>query len=213
LFFLILGKIFFEKKLIKKKIKEVFFILAIPILISFFISIINTNESSKRMRFIQEIKIDLDDMHLNQRLDLKIFISFKTRIDTWKEILNNSKKPLIGYGAQADKYLTKNLPSHTQLASNSFIYSYACAGLLGVITLIIIYYNLLKLLCKVAILNKIKNKLNNLKIFYVVVLFFLIIRSIVENSFALWGIDFVLMVNSYFGLKNLFTRKIYTMKN
>ena len=100
------------------------------------------------------------------------------------------------------------MPSHTQLASNSLIYSYACAGLLGVVTLIIIYYNLLKLLCGVAILNKKKNKLNNLQIFFAVVLFFLIIRSIFENSFALWGIDFILMVNTYLALKNSFTKKI-----
>jgi len=213
LFFLILGKILFEKTLIKKKTKQILYILAFPILISFFISTMNVNEASTKMRFMQEIKGDLVNMHLNKKIDLKIFTGLKTRIDTWKEILNNSKKPLIGYGSQADKNLTKNLPSHTQLASNSLIYSYACSGLLGVITLIIIYYNLLKLLCKVVIFNKIKNKLNNLQIFYVVVLFFLIIRSIVENSFALWGIDFILMVNSYLALKNSFNRKIYTMNN
>ena len=208
LFFLILGKILFEKTLIKKKTKQILYILAFPILISFFISTMNVNEASTKMRFMQEIKGDLVNMDLNKKIDLKIFTGLKTRIDTWKEILNNSKKPLIGYGAQADKYLTKNLPSHTQLASNSLIYSYACAGLLGVVTLIIIYYNLLKLLCGVAILNKKKKKLNNLQIFFAVVLFFLIIRSIFENSFALWGIDFILMVNTYLALKNSFTKKI-----
>ena len=208
LFFLILGKILFEKTVIKKKAKQILCILALPILISFLISTMNANETGIKMRFIQETKEDLNNMHLNQKLDIKILAGLKTRIDTWKEILNNSKKPLIGYGAQADKYLTKNLPSHTRLASNSLIYSYACAGLLGVITLIIIYYNLLKLLCGVAILNKKRNKLNNLQIFFAVVLFFLIIRSIFENSFALWGIDFILMVNTYLALKNSFTKKI-----
>jgi hypothetical protein len=207
-FILILGKILLEKTVIKKKAKQILCILALPISISFFISTMNANETSIKMRFIQETKEDLNNMHLNQKLDIKILAGLKTRIDTWKEILNNSKKPLIGYGSQADKNLTKNLPSHTQLASNSLIYSYACAGLLGVVTLIIIYYNLLKLLCGVAILNKKKNKLNNLQIFFAVVLFFLIIRSIFENSFALWGIDFILMVNTYLALKNSFTKKI-----
>jgi O-antigen ligase len=191
---------FFEKSLIKEKIKEIFFILFIPVLITFFISSINTTQADSGLRIAQEIKKDIKT--INQPFDSNIFTGFKVRIETWKEITNNSSKPGIGYGSQADRYLAKNLPSHTQLAANSFIYAYACAGLLGVAAIIIIYFNIIKLIIKRILATNLKNKINNVQIFYIVVLSFLIIRSIVENSFAVWGIDFILMINCYLGLKS-----------
>ena len=203
LFFLLLfflGKILFEKNLIKEKIKEIFFVLFIPVLITFFISSINTTQADSGLRIAQEIKKDIKTIY--QPFDSNIFAGLKVRIETWKEITNNSSKPVIGYGSQADRYLAKNLPSHTQLAANSFIYAYACAGLLGVAAIIIIYFNIIKLIIKRILATNLKNKINNLQIFYIVVLFFLIIRSIVENSFAVWGIDFILMINCYLGLKS-----------
>ena len=206
MFFLLLfflGKIFFEKKIIKEKIKEIFLILFIPIIISFLISKINTIESSSNLRLVQEIKKDIKNSHNMQKLDLNVFTGLKIRIETWKEIINNSSKPIIGYGSQADRHLTKNLPKHSQLAANSMIYAYACTGLLGVISLIIIYLNIIKTSTITILRNNLKNKINKLQIFYIVVLLFLIIRSIVENSFAIWGIDFILMVNCYLGLKNI----------
>jgi hypothetical protein len=203
LFFLLLfflGKMFFEKNLIKEKIKEIFFVLFIPVLITFFISSINTTQADSGLRIAQEIKKDIKTIY--KPFDSNIFAGLKVRIETWKEITNNSSKPVIGYGSQADRYLAKNLPSHAQLAANSFIYAYACAGLLGVVAIIIIYFNIIKLIIKRILATNLKNKINNVQIFYIVVLFFLIIRSIVENSFAVWGIDFILMINCYLGLKN-----------
>jgi len=125
---------------------------------------------------------------LRKTLDIKISRGFKTRIKAWKEILNNSKKHLIGHGSLADKYLTNNLPKHTQLASNSFIYAYTCSGLIGIISLAIIYYNAIQLLIRKTFFNRTRNKFNYLQLFYIIILCFLILRSIVENGFALWGI-------------------------
>ena len=187
--------------------KDVFFILLIPLLITFFISTINVSKDGPKMRLITQTKSDIGSSSSNQILDLAIFSSLKTRIDTWKVILKNSEKPLAGYGSQADKYLTKNLPKHTQLAANSFIYAYACAGMIGIISLIIIYYNIIKLLLRTIFLIKSRSKFNGLKLFYFVILCFLIFRSIFENSFVVWGIDFVLLVNCYFGLKDTVSRK------
>ena len=207
LFSFILLKIFFEKNIIKEKMKDIFFILLIPLLITFFISTINATKDRPKIRLITQTKSNIENSSSNQILDLAIFTSLKTRINTWKVILNNSEKPLAGYGSQADKYLTRNLPKHTQLAANSFIYAYACAGIIGIISLIIIYYNIIKLLLRAIFLNKSRDKFNNLKLFYFAILCFLIFRSIFENSFVVWGIDFILMVNCYFGLKNILSRK------
>ena len=209
LFSFTLLKIFWEKNIIKEKMKDVFFILLIPLLITFFISTINVSKDGPKMRLITQTKSDIGSSSSNQILDLAIFSGLKTRIDTWKVILKNSEKPLAGYGSQADKYLTRNLPKHTQLAANSFIYAYACAGMIGIISLIIIYYNIIKLLLRTIFLIKSRSKFNGLKLFYFAILCFLIFRSIFENSFVVWGVDFVLMINCYFGLKNILSRKTY----
>jgi hypothetical protein len=213
LFSFILLKILFEKNIIKEKMKDIIFILLVPLLIAFFISTINTVKDGPKIRLITESKSDIENSSSNQILDLTIFTGLKTRIDTWKIILKYSEKPLVGYGSQADKYLTRNLPKHTQLAANSFIYAYACVGIAGVILLIIIYYNIIKLLLRTFFLNKSKSEFNNLKLFYFAVLCFLIFRSIVENSFVVWGIDFVLLINCYFGLKDILSRKSLHSKN
>lgn len=205
LFFFI--KFFFSKEKIKEKIQEILVTIIIPLLITFFLSAINTINHSSKMRLIVEVKEDISKEYLDKTLDLKILKGFKTRIEAWKEILNNSKKPLFGHGSQADKYLTNNLPKHTQLASNSFIYAYACAGLIGIVSLAIIYYKVIQLLLRKTFFNKTRNKFNNLQLFYITVLCFLMLRSIVENSFALWGLDFILLINCYFGLKNISFKK------
>jgi hypothetical protein len=212
LFSFILLTIFLKKNIIKEKMKDVFFILLVPLLITFFISTINAAKDGPKIRLITQAKSDIGNSSSNQILNLTIFTSLKTRIDTWKVILKNSEKPLAGYGSQADKYLTRNLPKHTQLAANSFIYAYACAGIIGIISLIIIYYNIIKLLFSTFFLNKSKNKFNDLKLFYFAILCFLIFRSIFENSFVVWGIDFVLLINCYFGLKSIIVRKSFHKK-
>jgi hypothetical protein len=207
LFSFILIKVFFEKNIIKEKIKDILLILIIPLLITFLISATNTVKNGPEIRLITETKIDLTKHSSIGIMDLAILRSLKTRIDAWKVILQNSEKPLIGYGSQADKHLTKNLPKHTQLAANSFIYAYACAGVIGIISLIIIYYNIIKLLLGAIFIKNYRSEFDNLKLFYVAILCFLIFRSIFENSFVLWGIDFVLIVNCYLGLKNILDRK------
>lgn len=201
LFLFILTKVFFEKNTIREKIKNIFLILAFPVLIAFFTNSINTTNKGSDIRIITETKRDIAKGYSREILDLTVLTSLKVRIETWKIILKNSKKPLVGYGSQADKSITKNLPQHTQLAANSFIYAYACAGLIGIFSLIIIYYNIIRLILKTFILNKFKDKINNLQLFYVAILLFLIFRSFFENSFALWSIDFILMVNCYVGYR------------
>jgi hypothetical protein len=69
--------------------------------------------------------------------------------------------------------------------------------------LLIFYIYLINLLFKENFFKTIQSQENNIKTFYLVILFFLIIRSIFENSFSLWGIDFIIMVNCYLGLRNI----------
>ena len=211
LIFITLYKTFLENIKIKNKIKDIFFILIIPIILTFAINFANNNNSNnQKIRLVEQIKIDITKKNSDVILDLDIFNSLKARIDAWKLIVKNSQKPIVGYGSQGDRYLAKEMPKHNSLASNSFIYAYASSGMIGVSLLLIFYIYLIKLVLRENFLKKNNNKNyikynenTNIKSFYFVILIFLIIRSMFENSFSVWGIDFIIMVNCYLGLRNM----------
>jgi O-antigen ligase len=163
----------------------------------------NNNSNNQKIRLVDQIKIDITKKNSDAILDLNIFNSLKARIDAWKLIVKNSEKPIIGYGSQGDRYLTKEMPKHTSLASNSFINAYASSGLIGTALLLIFYIYLISLVFRENFFRKIQYQENNIKAFYFVTLIFLIIRSLFENSFSLWGIDFIIMINCYLGLRNV----------
>ena len=174
-----------------------------PIVLTFAINFTNNNDSNyQNIRLVQQIKIDIIKKKTDEILDLNIFNSLDARLGTWKAIVQNSENPIIGYGSQGDRYLAKDLPKHTSLAANSFIYAYASSAVIGVALLLIFYIYLIKLVFKENFLKKKQNDENNIKSFYFTILIFLVIRSIFENSFSLWGIDFIIMVNCYLGLRN-----------
>jgi hypothetical protein len=195
LIFFIFLKIFFEKKVMKDKIINILFILAIPIVISFILSSLNSINNNSRMRLINEITIDIRKDDLNYLLDLRILSSTIGRVDAWKSMIENSEKLVIGYGSQGDRDLAKKFKTNSQLASNSFVYAFICSGFVGFFFLLFFYYKLIKLL---FINNFLKN---NLTFFYFTILIFLIIRSFFENSFAVWGVDFILAINFYMAYK------------
>ena len=203
LIFIILYKTFLENIKIKNKIKDIFFILIVPIILTLAVSFVNNNSNNQKIRLVEQIKIDITKKNSDAILDLNVFNSLKARIDAWKLIVKNSEKPIIGYGSQGDRYLTKEMPKHTSLASNSFINAYASSGVIGATLLVIFYIYLIKLVFRENFLKKKLNEENNIKAFYSVILIFLIIRSIFENSFSLWGIDFIVIVNCYLGLRNV----------
>lgn len=204
LIFIIVCKIFLKRVEIKKKIKEIFLILIMPIILTLTINFINNNDpNNNKIRLVKEIRIDITKNNFDEILEFNIFNSLKARLDTWELIVKKSEKPIIGYGSQGDRYLAKEMPKHTSLASNSFINAYASSGVIGAALLLIFYIYLIKLVFKENFFRKIQSQKNNIKAFYSVILFFLIIRSIFENSFSLWGIDFIIMVNCYLGLRNI----------
>jgi hypothetical protein len=205
--FFYLYKSVFRKKTIHQKIQNILFILAIPMVISIVLSSLNSNNKESQMRLMKEITIDIGKKDLNHFLDLRMLASTKGRVDAWKAMVENSEKPLIGYGSQGDRGLAKKLETNSQLASNSFVYALICSGFVGFFFLIVFYYKLIKLL---FVNNFLKN---NLTFFYFTILIFLIIRSFFENSFAVWGVDFILIVNSYLGFKNSFTKENQIVKN
>ena len=71
------------------------------------------------------------------------------------------------------------------------IYSYASSGLIGVLLIIYISLNIFIQSLKYIIKNKNK-KIKNYKIISALILIFLMLRSILETSYGVFSIDFLM---------------------
>lgn len=107
------------------------------------------------------------------------------RIKDWHNIilLNNNK--YFGNGVMGDRFLIN------QSASSILLYSYASCGILGVFLIIIICINIFFYSLK-NIFNQTENKLNNFSFISSLIIIILLLRSILETSFGVFGIDLML---------------------
>jgi hypothetical protein len=199
--------------------------LVIHILIPFFVSLIIINA---------KVNIHSDD-NKKPILDLKIknrFIDdFYTatgissgRKEIWIKSINifiTEKRYLFGLGAQADRlYLISYVGTEEHIikdailsanSSNAILYSLLSGGIISVIVLILFNYILLIRVYKYFFIRSKKYNFNyNLLNFSIFTYLFLLLRSLVENSFTLFSIDFliylqcsmIIMKNINFNYKN-----------
>ena len=113
------------------------------------------------------------------------------RVKDWKEIINKfdyKNNLFFGYGAQGDRYLIN------QTASNGLIYTFTSSGIIGVIFFLILTLTSGMQLLKYLFFNK-KKELIGYFSFNIMIVFF--IRSIIESSYSVFGIDLILF---YMGL-------------
>ena len=87
--------------------------------------------------------------------------------------------------------------------SNGYIYSFLSGGYPGLIIFLTITINIFLVVCKNLFVTKIfnKNKNTSIKIATMILIFFLI-RVLFENSYALFSIDFLLILISFFIAKD-----------
>jgi O-antigen ligase len=208
-----------EKKI--KKIIFIFFIFLLPILVW----------EAIRYQKIQNYKINNSNKNiLEQRFISNRFINLPLvedyndvssgRRTIWKksfELIKN-EKVIFGLGPQADrKYLSKNkfneaLVDHLQPfwqnnASNAIIYSYLSAGLFGLISIITIYYLIGKELYYFFYIKNLNN--NNIYVqFSSLTLLYLTIRTIFENGYSLFSLDYCFISLCYFILINSREKKV-----
>ena len=144
--------------------------------------------------FKENEKISLHDPVIREA-DPKSFSS--NRFGDWNKIINKNKSIFVGYGAMGDRYLIN------QSASNSFFYVYASSGILGLFLFSTLYFRALYLSLINIFKSKFKIDKNNYKYLITssIVAFFLL-RSLVETSFANFGIDFLLFFICFFYLEN-----------
>ena len=113
------------------------------------------------------------------------------RVEDWKEIINKfdyKNNLFFGYGAQGDRYLIN------QTASNGLVYTFASSGITGVTFFLILTLTSCMQLLKYFFFSR-KEELIGYFSFSIMIVF--IIRSIVESSYSVFGIDLILF---YMGL-------------
>ena len=126
------------------------------------------------------------------------------RLEIWKKIINvYEKNKIFGYGSQGDRYIlfdTKEAGYFSTNSSNLLVYGFVSGGYVGLILLILINIYILILLKKYAMMNNLftlNYKLNKKKFFNtlsVVYVIFFLVRSLFENSYGLFSIDFMIMI-------------------
>ena len=128
------------------------------------------------------------------------------RFDIWKkstDVIIKEKK-ILGFGPQGDRYVLTKLAenyleaSWSNNSSNAIIYSIVSGGIIGLILTLLIYFSLFLVFLKsikIIFINKINDSMliGNFAVFC-----YLIMRSFFENSFAVFGVDFCIVITVYY---------------
>jgi len=127
------------------------------------------------------------------------------RTGLWNETLSKyNKQKIFGYGPQADRFLIglKEYGYFGNNVSNAYVYAFLCGGYLSIIILIFITITAVFYLYKIFFIKKIfsEDNLIYVKLSSIYLIFFLL-RSIIENSFSLFSIDFIFFIISMSILK------------
>jgi hypothetical protein len=209
LIFIIFYLFFFREKLIKK-ILYILCLILIPMVT--FEGIIYLKKSS------------LSDTTLNTKnvIDSRIAknISSSGRIDIWKTSFKiiKEKKIILGKGPQADRLLlsehqgksilNNNVPIFDNNSSNALIYSFLSGGLISFVTLLIVYFLILRQIFFYLFIKKTISKKYFIINFSLITLIFLTVRTVFENGYAVFGVDYLFCITCYFILI-----KSYKIKN
>jgi len=205
-FVLLFFYIFFFKKIpLIKKILVILIIFITPLVSYEIIKKVTDNYKEQKSinssnRFFNTSTITNDDGFNYQDYT-------SGRIEIWKRSFKviRDKKIIFGYGPMADRVLlikeeNINKPElyfWDNNSSNALIYSYLSGGIISFISLILIYYLTVKEILISTYVKKLFMGKNIFLQFSIITLSFLVIRSIFENSFALFGIDFIIFFACY----------------
>jgi len=217
LIFVIFYLFFFKEKLIKK-ILYILCLILIPMVT--FEGIIYL----KKDFLTTSNKSSLSDTTLNTNnvIDSRIAknISSSGRIDIWKASFKiiKEKKIILGKGPQADRLLlsehqgksilNNNVPIFDNNSSNALIYSFLSGGLISFVTLLIVYFLILRQIFFYLFIKKAISKKYFLINFSLITLIFLTVRTVFENGYAVFGVDYLFCITCYFILI-----KSYKIKN
>ena len=133
--------------------------------------------------------------HMSNRILAK---STSGRMELWKKAIKFfEQRPFLGYGPQADRYLLN------ENVSNVFLYTLLCGGILGFSVLFILILNLIFIIYRLIFNYKVfKYKSPTTVKVSIIFLIYLLLRGLVENTFSVYSIDFIVFSISYTILNN-----------
>tara|TARA_B100001250_G_scaffold401919_1_gene414365 strand:- start:72 stop:1451 length:1380 start_codon:yes stop_codon:yes gene_type:complete len=165
-----------------------------------------------------EIKDSIEAKKLNESISknenmlpriFEIEAGTSGRISLWKKALVRfEKKRIFGYGPQGDRVLIDQSNYYGNNVSNTLIYALLSGGYFSLIILILIYIYTAYMILNYFLVNKIffnKFSIKKENIFVVasiVYTVFFMIRSLFENSFGVFSIDFLIVILSLFIIEN-----------
>ena len=135
------------------------------------------------------------------------------RIQVWNKSIETvfKEKKIFGFGPQGDRYVLTKLAkdyleaSWSNNSSNAIVYSIVSGGIIGFLFILLIYFKLFLVFLKTLKIIFFY-KMNDFTLISSFVVFcYVVMRSFFENSFAVFGIDFCLLVTVYHVIKS----KIY----
>ena len=186
------------------KIKKIFLIILIPIV--FFLimislktlqleNILKVNDSignyGKGNEGNDSINNDGKNYKFTRSIDPLTFTS--NRYSDWQEILKRNSNILLGNGTMGDRWIIN------QTASNLILYNYASSGIVGAFLFALLIFRSFFICSKIILFDEKKINYNNYVLLSACYIqFFLMGRSLVESSFAIFGIDFLVFFSAYF---------------
>ena len=201
------GKHIRLKSIQRNNFKQNFlYYLILPIIFSLLLSQLKQSNlnyllflfENKNQIINSEIDLKKYNEELNSETEYKIFRAVdpntfsSNRVSNWTKLFQAGKNKIIfGYGTQSDRYLVK------ESASNSIVYFYSSSGLFGVFLYFLIMVKLLKIFYKKYFLLN-SYTCDNFLLFSFTVISIILLRSLTESSFAIFGIDYIFFIISLY---------------
>lgn len=181
-FFSVIIIFFLIKNIIRNRFKYFVILIALPILLFF---------SINNFFLKQNLSIE-KNTKINNRI---LTHTTSGRYEIWHYTIKNYKyNNFFGHGPNGDRFFLKNFDQKEIFGdntSNIFLYSLVSGGVMSVFFLILIFFEILKILIHSK--KKFFSYQNSIYLnFSIACLAFFFIRSFFENSFGLFSIDFLI---------------------
>ena len=191
-FFLLLlvitTNLFWPKKNLKKKFQDILCLIILPFLLIYLVinykSNVMHNLNNDDKPLIENLRNYSDTITPGKGTDFS-----SGRINDWNKIIQKNENIFFGNGVMGDRILI------SQSASNGILYTYASSGIVGVflymLLSLVIFFNVLKYFFSKLFENK---GIVTSSVFLIIII---LLRSILETSYALFGIDFLIFLSSF----------------
>jgi hypothetical protein len=189
--------LFLVKKNTIFKIKYFLILIVFPIVLSIFIFNNYTNKESPTK----------NDKIFNSRI---VAAHSSSRLKIWTYVVKNyDYKRVFGYGPQGDRFFLKKskyINKGNDNSSNILLYTLLSGGLMSIFFWVLAFFEIFKTFIKNR--NSFLFNRNNYYLnFSISCIVFFLVRSIIENSFGLFSIDFLMMNLSIVYMLNSFKVK------